>query len=197
MPGRFVPIPPGTDAAQQIAMLNKNFAELDHENVAKLFYDANGIPSISIGVQPDQSSRIRIAKPGVDVTAATDDELAFNSAQNVFKIVDVMTVDTDETFMTAGGAGVWDYNATTVTRPHGLPFVPSVLAYVEDGAGGYFLCPYTSFTRASGSQVSISTISVYTDATNVNIVTNILSLNSSGSLGPLPVKIYLMQETAN
>lgn len=53
MPNRFIPIPGGTGSAQILAMVNKNFAELDNENVAKTFNGTNGEPAVIVGRLPD------------------------------------------------------------------------------------------------------------------------------------------------
>lgn len=91
MPNRFVPINPGTDFDQAMAVINGNFAQLDNESVTKTFrqpggnaivegklpydggygsiyYDQNNIPIIIIGILPDGSVGIIQAKDGVDVT---------------------------------------------------------------------------------------------------------------------------------
>lgn len=93
MPSRFIPIPYGTDPAQQLAMINKNFGELDNENVTKIFYDINGTPSIAIGVQQDRTSRIKVATAGFDVTSATAEQLAFDSANITFRVGATDVVD--------------------------------------------------------------------------------------------------------
>ena len=93
MPNVFSPIAVGTPPDQLIAIINGNFAQLDNEVVTKVFkqangnaiiegklpydggygtlyYDANGIPSTIIGILPDGSTGIAIAKPGVSVLSA-------------------------------------------------------------------------------------------------------------------------------
>lgn len=49
MPNRFVPINPGTDFAQAMAVMNNNFAQLDGETVVKTFNGPNGKPSLIQG----------------------------------------------------------------------------------------------------------------------------------------------------
>jgi len=49
-------------------MINKNFAELDEDGTTKLFLDSNGVPTIIMGLLPDGTTGIVIAKDGVDVT---------------------------------------------------------------------------------------------------------------------------------
>lgn len=90
MPNRFVPLGVGSGLDQMRAVLNANFAELDNEAVTKtfkqpsgnaivegklpydggygfLFYDPDGVPSIVLGILPDGTMGMVIAKEGVDV----------------------------------------------------------------------------------------------------------------------------------
>lgn len=188
MPNRFVAIQPGTSPEQQLAMINKNFGELDAESATKLFYDVNGTPSISIGVQQDRTSRIRVAKPGKDVTTATDADLAFNSAQNVFKIVADSTVSCT--------APAHTNNTTTIA--HGLSYKPAVIAFLEAGiaVGARMPLPtWTSLTRDDVNNVIVfrTWINVEVDATNLYI----RYFNSLATVdGPCIVHYYLLQETA-
>lgn len=90
MPNRFVPLGPNASLQELIAVVNNNFAQLDGETVVKTFkqpggnaivegklpyeggygillYDSDGIASIIIGILPDGSAGIVVAKPGIDV----------------------------------------------------------------------------------------------------------------------------------
>lgn len=90
MSNRFIPVNPGTDFAQAMAVINNNFAQLDNENVTKtfrqasgnaiiegklpydggygaLYYDSSGTPRILIGITPDGDVDIVKSKPGVSV----------------------------------------------------------------------------------------------------------------------------------
>lgn len=91
MSQRFIPITSGTSHEQMLAMINKNFAELDNENVTKvyrgangniaiiegklpyqggfgsLYYDQNGKARILIGIDPDGDINLVVSKPDVDV----------------------------------------------------------------------------------------------------------------------------------
>lgn len=67
MPNRFLPIAANTDPAQQLTIINNNFAELDGETYTKVYKDKNGVPSMIIGVLPDGTTGLVIAKAGVNV----------------------------------------------------------------------------------------------------------------------------------
>lgn len=49
MPSRFVPVNPGTSLEQALAVINRNFAELDSESVTKTYNGPNGKPAIIEG----------------------------------------------------------------------------------------------------------------------------------------------------
>lgn len=148
MPSRFIPINPAADTSQQVSIINKNFAELDAEGTIKLYSDKNGIPNISIGIQPDGTSRIKVAKPGIDVTKATDAQLAFNSAQNTLKIIATGLVDLPVTFPVRTGK-LENFSETSMFEiTHNLGFIPACLIYYANAAGGvsnaYFPFSYGS-----------------------------------------------------
>ena len=90
MPNNFLPIGQDTDMQNLIRAVNGNFAKIDNESVTKtfkqaggnaiingklpysggygsLYYDQNNIPSIVVGILPDGSMGIVVAKPGVSV----------------------------------------------------------------------------------------------------------------------------------
>lgn len=67
MPNRFTPIAFGTDASQQLAIINDNFAQLDGETYTKVYKDSNGVPTMIEGLLPDGTTGLVIAKAGVNV----------------------------------------------------------------------------------------------------------------------------------
>ena len=92
MPDRFIPLTPGSDMNQVLAILNKNFGELDSEGTTKayrgangkiaviegklpysggfgsLYYDQNNNSRILIGIAPDGEIDIAASKPGFNIT---------------------------------------------------------------------------------------------------------------------------------
>lgn len=198
MPNRFSPIQPGTDPSQQAAIINNNFAKLDNENVKKLFYDVNGNPSIFIGVDQTGKSVIKVAKTGNDVTVATDSQLAFNSSQDVLKVVktDTITVAAD-TFPATGATYAVHQTFTTIN--HGLSFVPHVIASILAGST-YTPLPAKSVVVNNGGLGGFIRwdVSAYSDLTNVTFQIDSFGANTTASTyGPLTIKYYLLQESAN
>jgi hypothetical protein len=196
MSNRFTPIPPGTDPAQVNAMINKNFAEIDNENVKKLFYDENGVPSIIIGIQQDGKSRIKVAKAGYDVTTAADSELAFNSSQNVFKIVQT-------------GTGSFTKPANTVvastTITHNLGFQPAFVAYWWDtDTTVYYESIPSMSVMQSGAYAGLIANSTSCRADDTVFYVQMDTPNWGAGSNPLYVnaanigfRYYLLQETAS
>lgn len=150
MPNLFVPINPGTPIDMAIAAINNNFAKLDSDAVTKtykqangnaivqgklpydggygsLYYDANGVPSVLIGIAPSGRTVIRASKEGVDVTTAADEDLVMNSENNLFKIVSTGTVDITRSPSTDTGTATISY------ADLGLANKPTVFAF---GVGG-------------------------------------------------------------
>lgn len=90
MPNRFVPISADVNLSDALKSINANFAQLDNESVTKafkqaggnaiitgklpydggygsLYYDQTNTPRIIIGILPDGTMGMVIAKPNVDV----------------------------------------------------------------------------------------------------------------------------------
>lgn len=93
MPYRFNPISGDSQLPSALKAINANFAKLDNEAVTKtfkqaggnaiitgklpysggygsLYYDANGVPRIIIGIAPDGTVGIFVSKDGVSVLDA-------------------------------------------------------------------------------------------------------------------------------
>lgn len=141
--------------------------------------DINKIPRIII-LSDKEDFLVKISKPGFDVLTATDDELIFNSNQNIFKIVDTGTIS-----VTKSSAQL----ASEVSVSHGLGYIPAYLGYVF--STGYFLTPLVIFDIPTSGRV---TYDMFTDANNV--YARIVAQNT-GAIESATFKYFLMQETAN
>jgi hypothetical protein len=95
-----------------------------------LYYDANGIPAIEIGILPDGGVGLKIAKSGVDVTTATDDNLNFNSSQNVLQVSESGIAHLDALTVTSL---LFDANQVTINFTKTYASVPIVLGYILEG----------------------------------------------------------------
>jgi hypothetical protein len=220
MPNRFQQIIPGSDVNQQIAMLNKNFAELDNENITKVFYnsagnigvtqgllpnglgegtllsDANGIPLIVMYVDANNNPVLKVAKSGQDATTASNDQLSFNSAQNVFQIVTTLTAS----FSVTSAAN--SQGSTTITINHNLGYIPLTENSVQvttsnwNGRTGVFPIPYLvpGSNSASGAFIIASYIRV-SNVTTTQITYEAGIIAGSFTLAGT-ITCYVKQQTA-
>jgi hypothetical protein len=135
---------------------------------------------------------VKIAKDGYNVLTATDDELIFNSANNLFKIVSTGTVDMGTS--TVGSA------ATVVDIAHGLPSPPTIIAFgtVTDATFGTRIVPLPHYTLGTTSGISSATriitasLTMSTNSTNIRFVLQGNAIDTSAT-----VRYYIIRETAN
>lgn len=140
---------------------------------------------------------LRVAEDGVDVLIATDDQLIFNSEQNVFKIVYVGFINSAAASASNGGSGAGS-DLQTVSYAHGLGYTPVVLAYFNVD-GFFYPLPYSTFGALSNGFQAINYQPFSTDTT-VSFDTSIevyATGAASVSVSPAQIKYYLLQETAN
>lgn len=152
---------------------------------------------VALGLLTSGVYGMKISKPYNDVTTATDANLIFNSSQNSFKIVKILTGTIPATSVSIG-AGASGSDFKFITIPHGLSYVPAVLAFMYDGFNMTPL-PYTNNGTTTQGLLTLN-YSATADSTNVyvNAKTTIYStLASSASSATADVKIYVLQETAN
>lgn len=165
--------------------------------------DENNIPSLIIDSDPTNGFEMKISKPTVDVTAAADDDLIFNSSQNIFKIVGVLNAN----IFNGNTQNITSNNTQVQTNlvhaiPHGLGYIPAFLAYVQLSGASYCLMPYTA-KDIFGSVINnhaTRTYSITADANNIYIILQVTQTSTTSTTityGGEPVKIYLLQESAN
>jgi len=165
-------------------------------NAGFTVYDKNGLPLALFGQYPDGSIALKVAKSGKDVTTAATGDLIFSSANNIFKIVQVGTINIPIT--TAGGL----FQATPVA--HGLGYQPAMTAFLTFTPGGPStraqLLPYvidaiggTTVTYKGSVQAAVDATYVYA---NASIDASVAAVVFSGAPS-LPIKYYLMAETAS
>lgn len=169
--------------------------EIQGMQTTQVFKDDTGTRRVLLGNGPDSFSGIRVSKPGIDVYTATNPELLLNSDNpSVFNAVDSDVVSTPALSIASPGAA-YDYDVATNTIAHGLSYIPAVFAFLNIG-GSYVPIPYTGYV-SSGAGASWITYSVQTDGTNVYIITEALTFNRAVSETEIPVKYFLLQESAN
>lgn len=186
---------------------NQLILKEDYDQGTTIYYDDFGVATVLIGKRPLTGIRgFYVAKPGIDVRTATDDQLIFNSQQDTFKVVLSGNTTISQYILAPSNVEI-----DTITIPHGLPFIPILDAYVQvpiligsthtslTTVEAYVPLPYDgSIYLNSGSPVVKYTIFGGVDATNIYFV-NIYETDGSGSntFSPVPIRYYLRQETAN
>ena len=211
MSNRFIPFSSGTDMNQVLAILNKNFGELDNEAVTKVFNVAGGKPGFIEGKLPnslgygfilydgdkaaiacyiDSSGNpiLKIAKDGYDATTATNDQLIFNSSQNTFKIALTGTA-------TIPAVNTGDSDFVSVT--HNLGFIPGVQAYAFYNGTSYYPLPSVLPSVVTGEVLTVIQPENITSTTVEFWVYRGPSATVPATLPPTTIKYYLLQETAS
>lgn len=197
MPNRFKPVQDGTDQSQLLAIINRNFGELDNETFTRVYNDRNGVPSIVMGILPDGTTGLKVAKPGNNVLTTNNAGLVFNSAQNIFKIVTSGT-------STQAVASLAQDATNTLTVAHNLGYIPSAIVYLNGtgstylAANRYYVPPVTIPIKIGSTYYPGIIYSYYVDATNIYFtVENRSALSPITDIGTANWKYYLLQETAN
>lgn len=153
-------------------------------------YGADGNPQVMQGSQATFGNGFYVAKPGIDVTSATDPaNFIFNSNQDVFKIV--LSGETSITTTDGSVSG----SQTRVTVPHNLGFTPIPLAFINIGNN---ISPLPTWTilgyDTTFQRLDFGTwIQATTDKTNLYID----GYSATSVSLSHPIKYYLLQETAN
>ena len=199
MPNRFTPVPANTDQAQQAAIINNNFAQLDNENIKKIMFDSTGTPRIFFD---GTNGQIKVAKEGFDVTTATDAQLAFNSDQNTLKVAYKGVSSVTSPVVSGAAVGYYSGQGTTVV-PHTLGYPPIVLLQYGTVANGSFSqTPTTWITQSSSSYVAKSTLmwTAEADAIYFFIDVEMIILVAGArtiSADTFDFTYYLLQESAS
>lgn len=157
----------------------------------------DGVNKALFGFLEDGTFGLKVAKPGFDVLTASDDDLIFNSAQNVFKIVDSGNIVLPAASLNTGGANYGFNVGATTSIAHGLSYTPAVIAFVNDGTGGFVLMPWEFQNGTTSGSFSRGTYRIAIDGTNIYGVSEIWGYNVNTSIAASSAKYYLLQETAN
>lgn len=182
-------------------------------NGTDYYYDSNGVNYMQIGEQSDGSQGVRIAQQGIDLGTATNNQLVFNSSQNIFKIANKIMTNIPS-FVISSGTPSGGFTSLTVA--HGLTITPIVQAYVQgqllntsnvliatsyiplplyipESQGGSYVNNSYYFPGGSGSyQMSIA---FGVDATNVYIEA-ICQTSAADTITSIPLTIFCLQESA-
>lgn len=167
----------------QVNSLARDFRSKER---TQIFKDDAGTRRVLLGKGADDFYGLKVSQEDVDVYSAADNELVFNSNQNVFKVVAQGTTSVTYTA-----------NDTVYTSvvPHGQSNIPIVNAYFAN-SGARVSIPYYILGAGGGGGYFIAAgIWAAVDATNITFVF------ANGNVLPLPgvadFKYYIMVESAN
>lgn len=184
----MIQITPGMDLSTMAAALSENFKQIESENRTKIIKDENGNERIILGRYSNGKYGMKVSPAGINVQDATDDELIFNSDNNIFKIVQKGTT----TLASPNSIG----SSTFVNVPFTLGTKPIVFAFVAFSAGGTrFPMPYIEpiIIGANAGKVSHQVAyEVITDNItffwrDITVATNLTA----------HITYYILQETAD
>lgn len=179
------------DVARQIESMQKQLNEwarlISNEDRTKIIKDDSGTNRILLGYQQggfNANVGLKVSQENQDVVTATNDQLVFNSDNNLFKIISSGTTSIP---------GVSTGNTNSSVVAHGQSSVPAVIAYAVE-TGSYFQLPY-SLTLASGADAGKIqyAIDYAVDSTNVTFW---LRCPLQG-VGTVTVRYYILAETAS
>lgn len=143
---------------------------------------------------------VKVAFPGIDVTTATDDQLIFNSSQNVFKIINTGVISSVNYNITDPGSGTFtNFGSSSIPLPLNLSFVPGIIAFIGSSINFSTGVPWTSTQTGSGGAgglwrtVSLAVIGGSLIAEDQTLATG---TGVAGTVTGVPINYYLLQESA-
>lgn len=144
---------------------------------------------------------VKIAKPGFDANSATDDQLIFNSNQNIFKITVTNTIN----HTLSNTSNIVPAGTQTLPIPHPFGYNPAFIVYIETPTtyiGGQVRVQLPDLYvlpagHSLGGGTIFSQFKARVDPSNLYIdFFHRVSTDYSPSLPIFKIKYYLLQETA-
>jgi hypothetical protein len=184
-------VPGDVNQDDLINSVNNVVRELNNKEQVQVFKDEAGTRRVIL-----DKDGLRTSPAGVDVYTATNDQLTFNSNNNVFKIVATYDLTIPSCSLNTGGANYSSGTPTGETVSHNLGYAPAIMAFVSNG-GSYVPLPWTHTAGWGSGGFAYISILCSVDDTEVSVSANISGYNTVTSEPELTVKVYLLQETAN
>lgn len=181
-----------------VGQINQNIAQLKVDEQTKIVKDDTGTRRVLLGKGADGFYGLKVSKGSYDVYSTDDENLIFNSNNNLFKIIDSGTVSIPSG--TTPSASVEDYS---VDVSHSLGFAPLVIAYTVESNDSLRLFGVLNIDSSTLTGGFVET-QVMTDeeifSTDTYVRFYVAHTNATGSgvdfLGRT-IKYYILQETAN
>lgn len=166
----------------------------------------NNVQQVLMGLQPTFGEGFYVTKDGIDASQTTStDDFIFNSNQDVFKIIEVVTIKAPAytTLTVPMGQVALDVHQTSYT--HNLGFSPVAIGVLPntESIPSYYPVPRTVYGFSTDNiRYAAVTTGIFTSSTQVifEINTFLSAIGAAGSftanIGAGSVKIFLLQETA-
>lgn len=181
-----------------VNQVNQNIAQLKVQDVTNIFKDDTGTRRVLLGKGKDDFYGLKVSQAGTDVYDGTDEDMVFNSDNNIFKIVAsgsvVQTLSNSSNAVSSG--------TQTVTVAHDLGYKPVHFAYIEGPStfesGRLFQLPYSSSTDIGGDNYYFCRIYSNVDDDNLYVrFQHNYNTDYSPEAPTFTIKYYILQETAN
>lgn len=186
----------GSDLSGTQTQMNKNILELQNNERTTIFKDDTGTRRVLMGKGPNGFYGLKVSKDTFDVYDAADEDLVFNSGQNVFKIVQSGTTETPGISLNTGGAFYGaDSNTTTVT--HNLGYIPAAMVYIDNGTYYEPVSGGLDWSQVGAAAFFLLGYGFTVNDTSLRIYTRCFGYNTNQTEPGYTVKYYLLQETAN
>lgn len=173
-----------SSSAQVSNQINNVARDVQALQTTQIFKDDTGTRRVLLGKGADGFYGLKVSKVGEDVYDAGNDDLIFNSSQNVFKIVSSGT---------ASIAFAADGTTETTTIAHGLGYKPIVFAFINQSGISQTLPHVGVYIGGANAGKTYQIISWGVDSTNVYFYNQ---SQLQGTASP-DITYYLLQETAN
>lgn len=185
--------------AQLAGTTNDILRQQEASKVTQIFKDDTGQRRVLLGKGSDGFYGLKVSQEGIDVYTAEDDQLVFNSNNNVLKVVDSGTATIPASSLSTGAS---QYNSTTadIDIPHSLGFAPIVLAFLDlSGSSSPMSMPFVYYDSVQTTTFVQSSYGVTSDVNSFGFSRYSVAYNQTVAFNwsAVSVKYYLLQETAN
>lgn len=198
----YRPLSTQNGLSTNFGQVNDMMRDLSKRERVEIFKDDSGTRRVLLGKGANGFYGLKVSPEGKDVYTATDDELIFNSNQNVFKIVASGTLSVSGSY-SQGVGSIQNYVVGSAFVQHDLGYCPALLIYADPDSvllGPQPVCDgslLNSGFTADFSYTLTHRFFVTTFSLSADIVynANVVSGTHSGTVSR-NYKYYLLQETS-